>query len=73
MTQTDENSTLMTPDFNEPEIVPVTGDNVACDGGGGPLGHPLVYLPVHADKGSVDCPYCDRRYVRNGEHAPHAH
>jgi uncharacterized Zn-finger protein len=54
------------PDFHNPEIIEVTGDKVACDGSGGPLGHPRVYLPIYADKGFVDCPYCDRRYVSMG-------
>jgi uncharacterized Zn-finger protein len=40
----------------------VTESQVACDGGGGALGHPLVYLTV-GQEGRVDCPYCSRRYV----------
>jgi uncharacterized Zn-finger protein len=31
-------------------------------GGGGPLGHPRVYLNL-APAGSVECPYCSRRFV----------
>ena len=35
---------------------------IACDGSGGALGHPRVYL--HLDtRGEVECPYCSRRYV----------
>ncbi|HZT89565.1 MAG TPA: zinc-finger domain-containing protein [Stellaceae bacterium] len=34
----------------------------ACNGGGGPLGHPRVYLNL-APLGHVDCPYCSRRFV----------
>ncbi len=34
----------------------------ACDGGGGPLGHPKVYLNL-APAGSVECPYCSRLFV----------
>ena len=37
---------------------------VACDGGGGALGHPRVYLNITTD-GLVDCPYCSRRYILN--------
>jgi uncharacterized Zn-finger protein len=60
------------PDFHNPEIIEVTGDKVACDGDGGPIGHPRVYLPIYADKGFVDCPYCDRRYVSTGDaHGSH--
>ena len=35
---------------------------VACDGGGGPLGHPRVWLNMEG-KGQVDCPYCDKRFI----------
>lgn len=45
-----------------PEIEEVTTARVACDGGGGALGHPLVYLTV-GPQGWVECPYCDKRYV----------
>jgi uncharacterized Zn-finger protein len=34
----------------------------ACNGGGGPLGHPRVYLNL-APTGRVECPYCSRLYV----------
>jgi uncharacterized Zn-finger protein len=40
----------------------VDGDSVACDGGGGVLGHPLVYLAIDKS-GQADCPYCSRRFV----------
>ena len=34
---------------------------VSCDGGGGPLGHPKVY--INLDKpGPQSCPYCGLRY-----------
>jgi uncharacterized Zn-finger protein len=35
---------------------------VACNGGGGPLGHPRVYLNL-APRGRVECPYCSRLFV----------
>jgi uncharacterized Zn-finger protein len=31
-----------------------------CDGGGGTLGHPLVYLRMEDEQ--VVCPYCSRTY-----------
>ena len=34
----------------------------ACNGGGGPLGHPRVYLNL-APSGRVECPYCSRLYI----------
>jgi uncharacterized Zn-finger protein len=55
-----------------PEIIEVDTVTVSCDGGppghplghppGHPPGHPKVYLSVDG-KGTVDCPYCDRRFV----------
>ena len=45
-----------------PEIIEVDDTRVACDGGGGALGHPKVYLEM-GDKDFVECPYCDRRFV----------
>lgn len=35
---------------------------VACDGVGGALGHPLVWLEIGED-GFADCGYCDRHFV----------
>lgn len=51
-----------------PEVVVVHEHRVWCDGQGGPLGHPRVYLEM-GPNGSVDCAYCDRRFVL----APHSH
>lgn len=45
-----------------PEEIAVTHHRVACDGGGGVLGHPLVYMEI-GDEGFVECGYCDRRFV----------
>ena len=45
-----------------PETIEVEDTTVGCDGGDEPLGHPLVYLTM-SDNGTVDCPYCGRRYV----------
>ena len=45
-----------------PEIVEVEEHTVSCDGGGGALGHPRVYLNL-GDDGRIDCPYCDRQFV----------
>jgi len=44
------------------EIIRVDSEVVGCDGGGGALGHPLVYLHIGKD-GAIDCPYCSRRFV----------
>jgi uncharacterized Zn-finger protein len=45
------------------EIVEADEAVVRCDGGGGALGHPAVYLNM-GDKEAIDCPYCSRRFVR---------
>jgi uncharacterized Zn-finger protein len=45
-----------------PEIVETDNTRVACDGGGGALGHPKVFLEM-GDENFVECPYCDKRFV----------
>ena len=35
---------------------------ISCNGGGGSLGHPLVYLNA-GGKGGIDCPYCGKHYI----------
>ena len=46
-------------------VVQISADEkeVACDGGGGALGHPLVYLPI-GDKSYIVCYYCGRRFEK---------
>ena len=44
----------------------------ACNGGGGPLGHPQVYLNL-APLGHADCPYCSRRFVNRRAAAADPH
>lgn len=48
-----------------PETIPVTADTdqVKCDGGGGPLGHPVVWYAFDGRQ-AVECLYCDRRFVK---------
>jgi len=50
---------------SSPEIVVVKTRRIACDGIGGALGHPRVYLEM-GDDPFVECPYCDRRFVLPG-------
>ncbi len=45
-----------------PEIIETDKREIACDGGGGALGHPRVFLNMGAHD-FVECPYCDRRFV----------
>ena len=44
------------------EIKKVASKKLSCDGGGGPLGHPRVFLEM-GDDTEVDCPYCGCRFV----------
>jgi uncharacterized Zn-finger protein len=44
------------------DIIEVNAKRVACDGGGGALGHPKVYLEM-GEKSEITCPYCSRHYV----------
>jgi len=43
-----------------PDVIEVDTTTVACDGGG-PLGHPRVFLSLEKG-GETECPYCDRIY-----------
>ncbi|MGH6956564.1 MAG: zinc-finger domain-containing protein [Caulobacteraceae bacterium] len=52
----------LTPDLPPSEVVEVRSRRVACDGVGGALGHPRVWLEM-GEAGFVECPYCDRRFV----------
>lgn len=49
-----------------PEIitVPTDTDGVACDGGNGALGHPVVWYTFDGQN-AVDCGYCDRHFVKD--------
>ena len=53
-----------------PETEEVTTTRVACDGGGGALGHPRVFLSIGPD-GTVVCPYCDKLFVLKGGAGSH--
>ena len=55
----------MTPDPLVPEIVYVGNSRTSCEGEGGALGHPRVWLQM-GDEGFVDCGYCDRRFILAG-------
>ncbi|MBI1326608.1 MAG: zinc-finger domain-containing protein [Alphaproteobacteria bacterium] len=44
-------------------LVEDSADSVACDGGNGPLGHPIVYYSFDG-KSVVECGYCDRVFVK---------
>jgi uncharacterized Zn-finger protein len=44
------------------EVVITDALHVRCDGGNGPLGHPVEFMTLAAS-GDVICKYCGRRYV----------
>jgi len=46
---------------------------VACDGGGGALGHPKVFLKFDAAR-EIVCPYCSKQFILNeGAKVAHGH
>jgi uncharacterized Zn-finger protein len=45
-----------------PELIVVRSRRVSCDGVGGALGHPRVWLEM-GEADFVECTYCDRRFV----------
>ena len=54
-----------TPSFENPETVIVETRKVSCNGGGGALGHPIVWYEM-GDDDEVECKYCDRRFILKG-------
>ena len=48
-----------------PEVIEVHEHRIWCDGGGGALGHPRVFMEM-GQAGFVECGYCDRRFVLAG-------
>ncbi len=52
----------LTPNLPAPEVVKVRSGRIACDGVGGALGHPRVWLEM-GEATFVECSYCDRRFV----------
>ena len=50
------------------ETITIDGSVAACNGDGGALGHPKVYLNLGA-AGRVECPYCSRVFVNRADGA----
>ena len=62
--------TPSTPMVEPPEVIRVHSHRVSCDGVGGALGHPRVYMEM-GEENFVECGYCDRRFVLASDvHAP---
>ena len=53
---------MESPDIKNKELQVVPLPNVACDGGGGALGHPKIYLDMGKEK-KIVCPYCSKLFV----------
>ncbi|AGH97004.1 hypothetical protein A11S_168 [Micavibrio aeruginosavorus EPB] len=55
--------TMQNASTQPPEIIVVDADcdEVCCDGGGGALGHPMVWYTFDGRK-TVECMYCDRQF-----------
>eukprot|EP00842_Homolaphlyctis_polyrhiza_P001377 jgi/Hompol1/223/HPOL_000678-RA len=52
------------------KAVPITfveGRKVSCDGGGGALGHPKVYINLDKDQ-PMSCGYCGLRFQQKHHH-----
>jgi uncharacterized Zn-finger protein len=58
--------------YPPPEVIVVRSKRVACNGGGGALGHPLVYMEM-GDEDFVECGYCDRRFELAADADHHGH
>jgi len=48
--------------IDPPEVEEVTSTRVRCDGGP-TLGHPRVWLQIDPETRSVECGYCDKKFV----------
>jgi len=59
------------------EVLQVSERVVTCDGGGGRLGHPKVYLhmqgPIGTEARQVTCPYCSRLFLLTGDAGAEGH
>jgi uncharacterized Zn-finger protein len=68
----------MTQTVSKPiEVVRVNERVVTCEGSGGRLGHPKVFLHMQGTLGEpateVKCPYCSRLFVLNEDAVDEGH
>ena len=76
LTPYDTNEDIMTPNqagkkadqsvHSSSNVIVPNQSRVACNGVGGPLGHPQVWLTLGTD-GKVTCPYCSCVFVAVAE------
>lgn len=63
---------VVMPQLEKPEVITTAEARVACNGGGGALGHPRIFLTFGPDHRAV-CPYCSRVFVQQGEDEGQGH
>jgi len=69
----DFNWNILMPDLqNSDDATIVASTRVACDGGGGALGHPKTYLDMGQET-EVRCKYCDHVFALDPKATPEAH
>lgn len=54
--------------FGEP--IKEKNEVARCNGGGGPLGHPAVFLNL-SPREEIVCPYCSRYFVKDNNEKSH--
>lgn len=47
-------------------VIETNEQRVSCNGGGGALGHPQIWLNMGADN-TVTCPYCSRQFIKKND------
>ncbi len=52
------------------QVTKTTKSKIACDGGTA-SSHPRVWLQIEPSKGEVVCPYCDAKFVKEGQGQDH--
>lgn len=63
---------VLTEGVTPEEVIMVETRQVRCDGGGGTLGHPSIFMRIEHEQ--VTCPYCSRTYrLKDGAGDDHAH
>ncbi len=56
-------SSAVAPAANSSQPIETSAKTVACNGGGGALGHPVTYY-TFGDKTQIDCRYCGQVFVK---------